>query len=84
MTRADTRPETTALHAFCRFGEEALNRMVVVGGGAAGLELVTRLGDHLGRRSRASVSLVECARTISGSRCYTLWRRAASIPANAR
>ena len=35
----------------------------MVGGGAAGLELVTRLGDRLGRRSRARVTLVECART---------------------
>jgi NADH:ubiquinone reductase (H+-translocating) len=43
--------------------EEALHRIVVVGGGAAGLELVTQLGDRLGRRSRALVSLVECART---------------------
>jgi len=43
--------------------EEALHRIVVVGGGAAGLELVTRLGDRLGRRSRASVTLVESART---------------------
>src|SRR5262252_854098 len=46
-----------------RRGEEALHRIVVVGGGAAGLELVTRLGDRLGRRARASVTLVECART---------------------
>jgi NADH dehydrogenase len=35
----------------------------VVGGGAAGLELVTRLGDRFGRRSRARVTLVERART---------------------
>jgi NADH dehydrogenase len=41
---------------------EDLHRIVVVGGGAAGLELVTRLGDRLGRRSRARVTLVECAR----------------------
>jgi NADH dehydrogenase len=60
---ADPRPETAALHARERSGEEALHRIVVVGGGAAGLELVTRLGDRLGRRSRASVTLVECART---------------------
>jgi NADH dehydrogenase len=33
-----------------------------VGGGAAGLELVTWLGDRLGRPRRASVTLVECAR----------------------
>src|SRR5262249_3948612 len=32
------------------------------GGGAAGLELVTRLGGRLGRRARARVTLVECAR----------------------
>jgi NADH:ubiquinone reductase (H+-translocating) len=61
--RADPRPETSALHAHESSGEEALHRIVVVGGGAAGLELVTRLGDRLGRRSRASVTLVECART---------------------
>ena len=41
----------------------ALHRIVVVGGGAAGLELVTRLGHRLGRRKRASVALVDCART---------------------
>ena len=43
--------------------QENLHRIVVVGGGAAGLELVTRLGDRFGRRSRASVTLIECART---------------------
>jgi NADH:ubiquinone reductase (H+-translocating) len=43
--------------------EEGLHRIVVVGGGAAGLELVTRLGNRLGRRGRAQVTLVECART---------------------
>jgi NADH dehydrogenase len=40
-----------------------LHRIVVVGGGAAGLELVTRIGKRLGRRKRASVALVDCART---------------------
>ena len=35
----------------------------MVGGGAAGLELVTRLGDTLGRSGRAQVTLVEKART---------------------
>src|SRR6266403_5839976 len=43
--------------------DEGLHKIVVVGGGAAGLELVTRLGDRLGRRRRASVALVELART---------------------
>jgi NADH dehydrogenase len=39
------------------------HRIVVVGGGAAGLELVTRLGDTLARRGRARVALVDCSRT---------------------
>ena len=43
--------------------DEGLHKIVAVGGGAAGLELVTRLGDRFGRRSRARVTLVECART---------------------
>jgi len=49
--------------ADAQSGNEALHRVVVVGGGAAGLELVTRLGDRLGRRKRAAVTLVESART---------------------
>ncbi len=40
-----------------------LHRIVVVGGGAGGLELVTRLGDRLGRRGLADISLIEKART---------------------
>ncbi|MGE5089115.1 MAG: NAD(P)/FAD-dependent oxidoreductase [Candidatus Levyibacteriota bacterium] len=40
-----------------------LHRIVVVGGGAGGLELATRLGDTLGRRGRAEVTLIERART---------------------
>jgi NADH dehydrogenase len=43
-------------------GQKSPLEIVVVGGGAAGLELVTLLGDRLGRRKRANVALVECAR----------------------
>src|SRR5271155_1191195 len=39
------------------------HRIVVVGGGAAGLELVTRLGDKLGKRGLADISLIERGRT---------------------
>jgi NADH:ubiquinone reductase (H+-translocating) len=39
------------------------HRIVVVGGGAGGLELVTRLGDGLGRHGLADVALIEKART---------------------
>ncbi|HEY6831824.1 MAG TPA: NAD(P)/FAD-dependent oxidoreductase [Pseudolabrys sp.] len=42
---------------------EKLHRIVVVGGGAAGLELATRLGDRLGRKGRARITLVDYART---------------------
>jgi NADH dehydrogenase len=60
MTRSDQQPATATP---ARSGAEGLHRIVVVGGGAAGLELATRLGHRLGRRGRASVTLVECART---------------------
>ena len=40
-----------------------LHRIVVVGGGAGGLELVTLLGDRLGKRGRAHVTLVDRSRT---------------------
>jgi NADH dehydrogenase len=42
---------------------EAPLHIVVVGGGAAGLELVTKLGDTLGKRGEARVTLVERSRT---------------------
>jgi len=40
-----------------------LHRIVIVGGGAGGLELATRLGDTLGRRGQADVTLIEKTRT---------------------
>ncbi len=42
---------------------QGLHRIVVVGGGAAGLELVTALGDRLGRRNLAEITLIEKRRT---------------------
>lgn len=38
-------------------------KIVVVGGGAAGLELATRLGRKLGKSKRAHVTLIDAART---------------------
>lgn len=35
------------------------HRIVIVGGGAGGLELATRLGDSLGRKGRAEITLVD-------------------------
>lgn len=40
-----------------------LHKIIVVGGGAGGLELVTHLGDRLGRKKRAHVTLLERSRT---------------------
>ena len=42
---------------------QAPHRIVVAGGGAAGLELVTQLGNSVGRRGTAQVTLVERSRT---------------------
>ena len=39
------------------------HRIVVVGGGAGGLELATKLGDRFGKRGRATVTLVDRSRT---------------------
>lgn len=41
----------------------SLHRIVIVGGGAGGLELATRLGHTLGRGGHASVTLVDRSRT---------------------
>src|SRR6516225_1673800 len=43
--------------------ETAVHRIVVIGGGAGGLELVTRLGDTLGKRGVADVTLIDKSRT---------------------
>lgn len=39
------------------------HRIVIVGGGAGGLELATRLGDTLGKHGLADITLIEKART---------------------
>ena len=44
-------------------GDGRPHRIVVVGGGAGGLELVTQLGDRLGKKGRAHITLIEKART---------------------
>jgi NADH:ubiquinone reductase (H+-translocating) len=54
---------TTDSGAVAAVPSNSLHRVVVVGGGAGGLELVTRLGDTLGRHGRADIALVEKART---------------------
>ena len=41
----------------------SVHRIVIVGGGAGGLELATRLGDSLGKRKLAGVTLIDKNRT---------------------
>lgn len=43
-------------------GDATLHRILVVGAGAAGLHLATRLGNSLGRRRKASVTLLDRSR----------------------
>lgn len=40
-----------------------LHHVVIVGGGAGGLELATKLGDSLGRKGKASITLIDRTRT---------------------
>ena len=43
--------------------ESSLHRVLIVGGGAGGLELATCLGDTLGKREKASIALLDKTRT---------------------
>ena len=43
--------------------DSSIHEIIVVGGGAGGIELVTRLGDTLGKRGRARITLVDKSRT---------------------
>ena len=43
--------------------ESDLHHIIIVGGGAGGLELATRLGYNLGKRGKARISLIEKGRT---------------------
>jgi len=41
----------------------AAHHVVIVGGGAGGLELATRLGDSLGKKGKAAITLIDRTRT---------------------
>ena len=43
--------------------EKELHHIIVVGGGAGGLELATTLGHKYGKKKKAAVTLVDCSRT---------------------
>lgn len=43
--------------------ESKLHHVVIVGGGAGGLELATKLGDSLGRKGKALITLIDKSKT---------------------
>ena len=43
--------------------KDNLHKVVVVGGGAGGLELVTKLGDSLGKNKKAHITLIDSKKT---------------------
>lgn len=40
-----------------------LHKIVIIGGGAGGLELATQLGNKLGKKGKAEITLVDKSRT---------------------
>jgi len=59
----DTKTAAAASKVMPLGDDSDLPHIIVVGGGAGGLELATRLGDKLGKKGKAKISLVEKART---------------------
>ncbi len=58
----ETPTQATTVPVSSAAGSSATHRIVIVGGGAGGLELATRLGS-LGRRGRAEVTLIDATMT---------------------
>jgi NADH dehydrogenase len=40
-----------------------MHKIVIIGGGAGGLELATKLGDSLGKKKKAEITLIDCTKT---------------------
>ena len=40
-----------------------MHKIVIVGGGAGGLELATKLGDSLGKKKKAEITLIDAKKT---------------------
>lgn len=48
---------------FATDNSKKMHKIVIVGGGAGGLELATRLGDSLGKKNKAEITLIDKTRT---------------------
>jgi NADH dehydrogenase len=59
----DTNTAPAASKVMSVGDDSKLHHIIIVGGGAGGLELATRLGDKLGKKGKAKISLVERSRT---------------------
>jgi NADH dehydrogenase len=55
---------------------EKPHHIVIVGGGAGGLVLATKLGNRLGRRGRAQITLIDNALTHIWKPLLQRWRSA--------
>ena len=55
--------ENNAINKPHKKENQALHHIVIVGGGAGGLELATRLGNTLGRKGKAIITLIDKSRT---------------------
>ncbi|BAS48667.1 FAD-dependent pyridine nucleotide-disulfide oxidoreductase [Aggregatibacter actinomycetemcomitans NUM4039] len=53
-----------------------MKNIVIVGGGAGGLELATHLGNKLGRKKRANVTLIDRNQTHLWNRYCMNWQQA--------
>lgn len=64
MSSDGATPSATRERAVAELDSSSgLHEIVIVGGGAGGLELATRLGNKLGRRRKASITLIDKKRT---------------------
>lgn len=59
MTSAPTPSAST----YATRASHGPHRVVIVGGGAGGLELATKLGDALGKKGLAHITLIDKARS---------------------
>ena len=67
---ADSKAGPIALQTRGAKGEQALHEIVIVGGGAGGLELATRLGETLGKRKRARIRSLKSHGRTCGNRFF--------------
>jgi NADH dehydrogenase len=59
MFRLSSRNDENREHVVT--ADQQVHEIVIVGGGAGGLELATRLGDKLGKKKRANITLIDAS-----------------------